>query len=190
LIESELRERLERSALILAGEHGYRALTVQLALEDVQVSRSRFYSLYNGKDDLFRCAYNSTSAWLIEEMLNPSKAAPDWLGCFRGALERLAAFQTETPDLARGLICEVFVAGGPTMQRRIENMERLSRAVDGARLETERNTSSAPPDTAPFLVSAIESVAIKALSSGHPEDFAVAVPDLLSITASYFFGPD
>ena len=82
---------------------------------------------------------------------------------------------------------EVHLARGPAQHKRVEVIERLSRAIDCARRET-ASRHSPPPITAAFMVSAIEESAAMALASGAPERFAAAVPELAHLVTAAYFG--
>lgn len=188
--DERIRKTLERAALAISGEAGYRSLTVKAMLERSGASRSRFYSLFANKEECYASAYGAASERVAEELLEASRGGGDWTACFRRALERLAEFLAGEPAVARGLIAEVHVVGGTAMAKRTEAFERLSRAVDRARRETTSSRHSPPPITASFIVSAIESAAIRSLASGNGGDFAATMPDLLYLALSLYFGSE
>jgi AcrR family transcriptional regulator len=188
--ESEgIRLQLERAALVAAGEVGYSSLSVKAMLDRAEVSRARFYSIFANKESCYTSAYEAAGERLARELLGAGEAAGDWVGGLRGGLKRLAGLIGEDPAWARGAIAEVHVAGGAAMRKRTEVFERLSRAVDRARRETGPSRHSPPPMTAFFIVSAIETVAIRSLARGEVETFAATVPDLVYLAASLYLGP-
>ena len=127
---------------------------------------------------------------LWRRLMRACEAADGWAGGLRAALEELAEFVGERSDLAAGLLVESHVAGGPAGAKRAEVVERLTRAVDGARRETSASRHSPPPITAGFIVSAIEESVVSALARGAPEDFAAAVPSLTWLAVYFYFGEE
>ncbi|HTR74160.1 MAG TPA: TetR/AcrR family transcriptional regulator [Solirubrobacterales bacterium] len=183
------RERLCEAALEVAGEVGYAALSVQVILDRSGIDRSTFDALFAGKEDCFTAAYWEASAELEQLLLAPCREAPDWLTGLAASLEALARLLAARPAWARGVLAEVQVAGGATGARRQEVFERLSRAIDRARREIPRSRHSPPPTTAPFILAAIESAALRSLRGSGP-DFAVAMPDLIHLAAIPYLGAE
>jgi AcrR family transcriptional regulator len=182
----ELRERAMKAMLTLSGEKGYRRVSVQDVIDRYGGYRSQFYRHFSSKADCYAAAYETGAERLCARILGAAKAAEDWTRRLRIALDELARFVVERPLVARGLLVEVRVAGGPALEKRNELSNRLARALD-----TVRRDSSAlvpPPITAPFLISAIEAAAISALTAKEPGRFADAVPELQEIATSAYFG--
>jgi AcrR family transcriptional regulator len=179
--------RLERAAIEVAGEVGYRRLTVQRILERAGGSRSGFYKRFADKHDCYAGGYEARVEELAGELLEAGREDGGWAAGLERALEHLARFLVVEPLYANGLLAQVHVAGGPALAKRKEVLERLSRAVDSARRETS-SRHSPPPIAAGFIVSAIEEGAIGAILRGAPQEFAATVPDLLFLAISIYFG--
>ena len=94
---------------------------------------------------------------------------------------------SERPLIARALLIDVHLAGEPAGELRKEMFERLSRAIDSARRETE-SRHSPPPLTALFMVSAIEAAVVAALVRGDPDSFAESAPELEQLVLAAYFG--
>jgi hypothetical protein len=75
------------------------------------------------------------------------------------------------------------------MAKREEVFERLTRAIDSARRETE-SRHSPPPITAAFMLSAIEESVVMALVKDEPGRFAETVPELTFLAAAAYFGEE
>ena len=88
----------------------------------------------------------------------------------------------------RGLLVEVHVAGGAALAKRAEVLERLIRAVDGARRELDLGHASPPPLAAPFMVGAIEASVTRCLLNRRPQEFVEALPELAQMVATPYFG--
>jgi len=163
---------------------------VQAILERTGINRTRFYSLFPNKEACYASAYAALSAWLADKLLGPGKSSGNWVEGLHGGLERLAAFVESEPDLARGSIAEVYVAGGAAMAKRNEHFRRFVHAIDRARAESAPFLPSPPPLTASFVVHAIESATIQALTADRATDFAASIPDFLYLAASFYFGTE
>lgn len=186
--EVDLRARLREAALEAAGEEGYATLSVRKILDRSGVGRSSFYSLFTGKADCFASAYEEAAGELERQLLAPCREAPDWLAGLTGSLAVLADLLAERPAWAAGVLAEAQVAAGAAGARRKEGFERLSRAIDRARRET-GSRHSPPPTTAPFILAAIESAAVRSLRDRGP-DFVDAVPGLIRLAASPYLGTE
>ena len=187
--DSELRGRIMEAMLGACGELGYRKVAVRDVLERYGGYRVQFYRLFAGKQDCYAAAYEAEAGRLGAALLGAAAAEPGWREGLRAALGELASYACERPLVARGLLVEVHVAGGPALVRREEMFERLTRAIDSARRET-GSRHSPPPLTAPFMVSAIEAAVCEALEKGEPQRFAAAVPELAQMVVVQYFGEE
>jgi AcrR family transcriptional regulator len=185
--EERLRRRLAISALETTGEVGHRRLTVQQILDRTGTSRVSFYSFFTNKGDCYAAGYSLASERLSADLLQATAAVGGWQSGFHLALHRVAEFLLAEPQLARGLLAEVHVAGGAALAKRDEVFERLSHAVDAARRET-TSPHSPPPISATFILSAIEEAVVSSLLRGRPDQFAAAVPELAYLGVSVYFG--
>jgi AcrR family transcriptional regulator len=182
----DLRERIMEAVLKACGEKGYRKVSVQDVIDRYDGNRAQFYRHFASKADCYAAAYETGVERLCARILGATKAAEDWPQRLGGALDELARFVSERPQLARGLLVEVHVAGGSALEKRSEVSSRLARALDIARREGA--SPAAPPMTAAFVVGAIEAAAISSLTAGEPKRFADAVPELAAIATSAYFG--
>jgi AcrR family transcriptional regulator len=185
--DSPLRERIMEATMLVAGERGYRHTSVAAVIERYDGYRLQFYREFENLGDAYACAYETHVDRLAQRLLAAGAAAPSWREGLRAALAELGEFLTAQPVLARGLLLQVHVAGDRALALRNEVLERLSRAVDSARRETE-SRHSPPPVTARFMVSAIESIAVRALNADEPERFAEASADLEQVVCIAYFG--
>jgi AcrR family transcriptional regulator len=185
--EKEIPCRIKQAALEASGEIGFRNLTVEDVLDRSGGSRTRFYKLFANKGACYAAAYGIAIDRLAEELIGAAAGEENWRGGLRTALTRLARFVQEQPELARGILAEVHVAGEPALAKRTEVMERFSKAIDGARRDSQSHISP-PPITAAFMLGAIEEAVVGALARGAPEDFAAAIPSLTYLLVATYFG--
>jgi AcrR family transcriptional regulator len=184
-----LREAVMEAMLIAAGEQGYGKVAVRHVLERYGGHRVQFYDLFANKAECYAAAYEFASERLGGDLLGAGAEAGDWRQGLRAALAELARYVTERPLEAKGLLIEVQAAGGPALAKREAVMERLSRAIDSARRETE-SRHSPPPITANFMVSAIDGAVVGALARGEPQSFSAVIPELAHMVVSAYFGEE
>jgi AcrR family transcriptional regulator len=156
----------ERAILELSGERGYGEVTVATLLERSGADRTWFYRTYDGKPDCYARAYEAAAEELYARLLGACRGAAGPAGGIGAALEYLCSYLAADRALATGVIAEVRVAGGDALAKRNEVFERLSRAIGPARRETPGSRHSPPPDTASFILWAIEAAVIRALRDG------------------------
>ena len=121
--------------LAACGEKGYRRVAVQDVIDRYGGNRVQFYRHFASKADCYAAAYETEAERLSERILEAAGAASDWRLGLRAGLDELAGFAERRPLLARGLLVEVHVAGGPALARRARAAERFARAIDGGRRE-------------------------------------------------------
>jgi AcrR family transcriptional regulator len=185
--DPELRERIMEATLTAVGELGYRHGTVAAVLDRYGGYRLQFYRQFGSLGEAYELAHATHCERLATRLLAAGAAASGWRAGLRAALAELGRFAREQPELARGLLIEVHVAGGPALERRNEVLERFSHALDSARRET-GSRHSPPPLTAPFMVSAIESAVVRALAQEEPERFERAIPELEQLVSAAYLG--
>ncbi|HWW67435.1 MAG TPA: hypothetical protein VNY83_05580 [Solirubrobacterales bacterium] len=186
---SHLRETIMEAMLIASGELGYREVSVSRVLEYYGGNRTQFYGLFANKAECYAAAYRLEAGRLCGALLGVAVAAGGWREGLRAALGELAGFAAERPLAAKGLLIEVHVAGGPALAKREEVFEHLTRAVDGARRETE-SRHSPPPMTALFMVGAIEECVCARLMDGDVEGLHAAIPELAQMVVTAYFGDE
>ena len=178
--EAHARRKSEEAILIACRRGGYRNVTAAEVLDLCGGYRNQFYRHFASKADCYAAAYESGV-----ERLCAAAAEPSWREELRSARRRLVRFACEQPDLARGLLVEVHVAGRPALAKREEVFKRLTRAIDSARRET-GSRHSPPPMTAAFMISVIEVAVCEALQRGKPQSFEAAVVELAHLVIACF----
>jgi AcrR family transcriptional regulator len=183
------RERLLEAMLMVSGERGYENISVQDVIERAQASRATFYKHFEDKEDCFTQAYADAAGWLFQRLTGIAKRQPSWREGLRAGLAELLEFCANQPALARALLVEAHAAGGAALAEHNLLMERLSRAIDGARREIP-SRQAPPPVTATFMVGAIETLVRTKLMSDEPETAPEMLPGLLHFVVMQFFGED
>jgi AcrR family transcriptional regulator len=183
------RERLLEAMLVTSGELGYETTTVQDVIDQAKTSRATFYKHFEDKEDCFAQAYHDASEWLYERMLGAAKRQPNWREGLRAAIAELLEFCAHQPEISKALVVEAHAAGGRALTQHNKLMERLSRAIDGARRETP-SRQAPPPITATFIVGAIETLVRAKLMDGDAERAPDMLPGILHFIVMQYFGED
>jgi AcrR family transcriptional regulator len=183
------RERLLEAVLLVSGERGYEQISVQDVIERGRASRATFYKHFDDKEDCFAQAYRDAAGWLYQRLIGIAKRQPSWREGLRAGMAELLEFCANQPALARALLVEAHAAGGAALAEHDLLMERLSRAIDGARREIP-SRQAPPPITATFMVGAIETLVRAKLMSDEPETAPEMLPGLLHFVVMQFYGED
>lgn len=174
---------------MVSGERGYEHISVQDVIEHAGASRATFYKNFDDKEDCFAQAYQGAAEWLYLRLIGIAKRQPTWREGLRAGLAELLEFCANQPALARALLVEPHAAGGAALTEHDLLMERLSRAIDGARREIS-SRQAPPPVTATFMVGAIETLVRTKLMSDEPETAPEMLPGLLHFVVMQFYGED
>jgi AcrR family transcriptional regulator len=177
------------ATLEACGQHGYRDVSVQDIIDRYGGYRYQFYLHFQSKAECYAQAYELEAERRYRALAAAVAARATWSQGLVAVLAALGDFLESRPALARGLFVEVHVAGGPALLKRMEVFERLTRAVDSARRETE-SRHSPPPVTATFMVGAIEAAVTSVLLRDEPEAFLTAVPELAEMVLAAYFGDE
>jgi AcrR family transcriptional regulator len=168
---------LRKTVLLAAGELGYAQVTVAEVAGRAGTTVEEFENRFAGLRDCFERAYEEESRLVSDRILLAGARQPTWRSGLSAALVELGAYVSEEPLAAKALLVDVHVAGGGALTCRTERFERLSRALDSARRETE-SRHSPPPLTALFMVSTIEAAVVSTLLREKPGEFLKMVPEL------------
>lgn len=154
---------MERAALELSGEVGFAEMTVAALVERGGSNRDRFYRTYGDKEHCYGAAYTAAMEELAAGSLAACADEPSWADGVRVALVWLADLVEAEPVVVKGLLGETRVVDAQTRDKREEVFERLSRAIDRARHETDEPRHSPPPLTARFILCGIETSVLRFL---------------------------
>jgi AcrR family transcriptional regulator len=177
---------MARAALLLSGEVGFSAMTVDQLLARSGSNRERFYGIYRDKAHCYAVGYRAAIEELCGRLLESCERAESWSTGMRAGLLELDAFLTAEPALARGLIAEAPLAEQAVATKRRQVFERLTEAVDRARRERRGSGEEPPEITAEFVVAGIDAEVVRTLHKGIA--FADLVPDLLYLSLLFYFG--
>jgi AcrR family transcriptional regulator len=187
-IRARERERLMAAMLEVSGEVGYRNATVHRVLERSGGHRAQFYRHFRDRADCFAAAHAAEVERLYTSLLAAARQQPSWREALRASLQELFRFAAERPLAARAILREVYVARGQALANYEEVLERLSRAIDSARRETSGSRHSPPPETASFMVGAIEEFVRAQLGAHRQGQLAAATPALMHLLIGPYLG--
>jgi AcrR family transcriptional regulator len=181
------RERILEAMLVASGELGFEQVAVRHVIERAQTSRATFYKHFDGSEDCFVQAYGDAGEWLYRRLVGAAKRRPTWREGVRAALAELLEFCATQPAIAKALLVEVHAAGGRALAQRRDLMERLSRALDGARREIP-SRQAPPPVASDFIVGAIDTLLAAKLLDGDAARAPEMLPGLLHFIVMQYLG--
>lgn len=183
------RQRLLEAMLVASGELGYEQVAVRHVIERAKTSRATFYKYFDDREDCFAQAHRDACDWLYRRLLGAARRQPTWREGLRAAMAELLEFCANQPAIAKALLVEVHAAGELALAQRRELMERLSRALDGARREIP-SRQAPPPVTSTFIVGAIDTLVSAKLMDGDAARAPEMLPGLLHFVVMQYFGED
>lgn len=183
------RQRLMEAMLVASGELGYEQVAVRHVIERAKTSRATFYKNFSDREDCFAQAHRDACDWLYRRLVGAGKRQPSWREGLRAAMAELLEFCANQPALAKALFVEVHAAGDQALAQRHDLMERLSRALDGARREMPTRQAP-PPVMSTFIVGAIDTLVSAKLMDGDAERAPEMLPGLLHFVVMQYFGED
>jgi AcrR family transcriptional regulator len=181
------RERILEAMLVASGELDYEQVAVRHVIERAQTSRATFYKHFKDREDCFAQAYGDAAEWLYRRLIGAAKRQPSWREGLRAALAELLEFCANQPAIAKALLVEVHAAGERPLAQRSDLMERLSRALDGARREIP-SRHAPPPVASDFIVGAIDALLVAKLLDGDAERAPEMLPGLLHFVVMQYLG--
>lgn len=187
--DATIREGEMEGVLHVVGEQGYRAASVRAVLEYSGGHRKQFYDHFESLEDCFAQAYENWIDRLGVSLLEAAVAAPDWRASVEAGLVRLFQFVVEQPSIARSLLVEVQIAGGPALAKHDEAVDRLAGLLDSVRTEIEPGDE--PPEaTGVFVVGGVEACLCDILAGGETNRIWDALPELMHLAVGSYLGKE
>jgi AcrR family transcriptional regulator len=181
------RDRILEAMLVASGELGYEQVAVRHVIERANTSRATFYKHFEDREDCFAQAYRDAGEWLYRRLVGTANRQPSWREGLRAGLAELLEFCANQPAIAKALVVEVHAAGERPQAYRRDLMERLSRALDGARREIP-SRHAPPPVTSDFIVGAIDTLLAAKLLDGDAARAPEMLPGLLHFVVMQYLG--
>jgi AcrR family transcriptional regulator len=171
------------------GQLGYTAVTVEDVVSRGACSRSGFYEHFANKRDCFQSAYQEAMEELGASMLAACESGSDWTRGLIASLRALLEFVAANPSIALALLVEGRGSDEAATAAQHQIVERLTRALDGAR-RLPGSRHSAPPSTATLMIGAVENLLRGILVSGESQRAPGLLADLTYLFVQSYFGED
>jgi AcrR family transcriptional regulator len=187
--DATIREGEMEGVLHVVGEQGYRAASVRAVLEYSGGHRKQFYDHFESLEDCFAQAYETWIDRLGVSLLEAAVAASGWQANVQAGLVRLFQFVVEWPEIARSLLVEVQIAGGPALAKHDEAVDRLAGLLDSVRTEIEPGAE--PPEaTGLFVIGGVEACLCDVLAAGETNRIWDALPELMHLAVGSYLGKE
>jgi len=107
----------------------------------------------------------------------------------RAGLVALLSFAEQRPALARALLVEAEIAGGPALAKREQAVEAVGAAIDSAREQVP--AEERPPElTGLFVAGGIATFVGEQLAAGEPGAAWEGLPELMRFATGSYFGEE
>ena len=139
------RNRILTAVYEITAEKGYRGMTITEIAQHAAVSLSTFYTLFEGKREVFLAAIDEGERRLFEIVLPAYADAEDWPHAVKEGLHTLFAFMAENPATATVGGFDIFSGGVGALERRERALQRF-RALLAPGLEQYPGMSAIVPE--------------------------------------------
>jgi AcrR family transcriptional regulator len=186
-VERNQRERLIASFVAVVGEGGYGAATITSIALGAGVSTRTFYKYFETIEEVYIGAFDKAVATVGPRISEAFSSESEWPLRIRAALVSALSQFSDSPDLARVLTAEPFVAGPEIALRSKGVVEQM---VPFLREGRELGTSAQPlPETTERgLIGAAGSLVGRQAFGGENPDFTALLPDLLQFLLTPYLG--
>jgi AcrR family transcriptional regulator len=175
--------------LVSCGELGYREVAIKDVLERYGGHRVQFWQHFASKEDCFASAYASWIDRLVAELLAAAVAEGDWRRGVRAGLVALFRFVDDRPQLARALLIDAEIAGGPALAKREQAIQLLGEAIETAREQADPDDRP-PPLTGIFVAGGIAGYVGEQLAAGRNGAPWEGLPELMRFATGPYFGEE
>jgi AcrR family transcriptional regulator/DNA-binding MarR family transcriptional regulator len=174
------RARLLDAAFAVVSEDGYRRMTARRVSGRAGVSNKTFYDLFSDREDCFLAAFDHAVDDLAAVVLPTYEDEREWVAGIRAGLGALLGFLDGEPALRRLVFVEALGAGPRVLERRVQVLEVLQRAVDQGRVGVKAGREL-PGLTAEGVVGAAFSVIHTRLLSSRSGSLSALLNELMAM---------
>ncbi len=186
-VERNQRQRLLAALILTAGSDGYNATTIVGVAEAAGVTTRTFYKYFESVEDCYLAAFDA-GVELLGERLAPVWQGPEeWPQRVRAALAAALDFLADSPQLARVLLTEPFVAGIGVTRRYQQEIARLAPYLRQGR-ELSPEAAAFPETSERGLIGSVASQIGRRLSAGEAERLPELLPDLTQFALAPYLG--
>jgi AcrR family transcriptional regulator len=187
-VERNQRQRLLASLIRTVAEIGYNGATITNLAAGAGVTTRTFYKYFDSVEACYLAAFDAGADLLSERLREACASADEWPQQVRAALAAALEFFAASPELARLLLSEPFVAGPGVSRRYQEQIERLSPYLRAGR-ELSPEAASFPDTTERGLLGSIASQIGRKVSAGEAAELPASLPDLTQFALTPYLGP-
>jgi AcrR family transcriptional regulator len=186
-VEHNQRQRLLAALIRIVGTSGYNAATITAIAEGAGVTTRTFYKYFDSVEACCLAAFDGAVASLASRLTQAYESAEDWPRKVRAALDAALDFFTESPELARLLLTEPFVAGATLSRRYQEQISRLAPYLSAGR-ELSPQAAAFPATTERGLIGSVASQIGRKVSAGEAARLPELLPDLTQFALTPYLG--
>jgi len=190
LVRSQLgdlqRARILSAVYEVSRERGAGNVSVAHFVDAAGVSRRTFYEQFSDREDCLLAAFTQSVAAVRRRVEPAFEAHSEWREQVRAGLGAFLSFLDEEPSVGRMLVVESLSAGKPTLARRAELIDSLTRIVDRGRALSKSEALS--PLTAEGVVGGALAVIQSRLLEGPREPLAELTGPLMSMIVLPYLG--
>jgi AcrR family transcriptional regulator len=179
--------RLLASLIGIVAAEGYNGATITAITEGAGVTTRTFYKYFDSVEACYLGAFDVGVELLAERLERAWTEADGWPAQTRAALAAALEFFAASPDLARLLLTEPFVAGPVISRRYQEEIGRLTPFLARGR-ELSAEGPSFPASTERGLIGSIASQIGRKASAGEGEQLPGLLADLTQFALTPYLG--
>jgi AcrR family transcriptional regulator len=186
-VERNQSRRLLASLIRIVADSGYNAVTITNVAEGAGVTTRTFYKYFDTVEDCYLAAFDAAGELLSDRLVEGYGSVEEWPGKVRAAIAAALDFFAASPELAKLLLTEPFVAGPSVSRRYQEQIERLAPYLREGRGLSEE-AAAFPDTTERGLIGSIASQVGRKVSAGEAERLPDLLPDLTQFALSPYLG--
>lgn len=179
--------RLLASLIGIVAAEGYNATTITAITDGAGVTTRTFYKYFDSVEACYLAAFDAGVELLAERLQAAWAQAKDWPRQTRAALATSLEFFAASPELARLLLTEPFVAGPAISRRYQDEIGRLTPFLALGR-ELSAEGPSFPASTERGLIGSVASQIGRKASAGEGEELPGLLADLTQFTLTPYLG--
>jgi AcrR family transcriptional regulator len=176
-VERNQRLRIVAAMLRLLPRQGYAELTIGDLTREAGVSRSAFYSQFEGKEGCFLATYDIVAEWLCGRVERAIAAEGRRAAGVRAGAAEAMRLLAANPDVAHLIAVDALQAGPVARRRRQACVEHLAEALRAGRpADAER-----PENLEELLIGGTLSLVGRYVDAGRIEQLPEATADLVAL---------
>jgi AcrR family transcriptional regulator len=186
-VERNQSQRLLASLIGIVADSGYNAATITNVAEGAGVTTRTFYKYFDSVEASYLAAFDAAAELLSQRLVEGYSSAEEWPEKVRAAIAAGLDFFAVSPELAKLLLTEPFVAG-PNVSRRYQaEIGRLAPYLREGR-ELSAEAASFPDTTERGMIGSIASQVGRKVSAGEAEQLPKLLPDLTQFALAPYLG--